>query len=692
MADKHADGSFSEEVERRLEEVESEQERSRYRTLPTFWSYVFTTAIVLTVIMATNQIFNTGFFLDYISAGLMAIGVLDAPWAKFIIIDTRYYYILLMVLAPIIFILFPTYEKQDRSKVPIYDIALAVGVFILMAYFVVMAQKILDEAWEYDAPRDAQIICLIAWVYSIEIGRRTGGMAIFGVTFVASTYLLWADAEWLPTMLQGASFDVLEAASLLILSEEGLLGIPMRAFAYLVFGFLIFGVALQFTGAGAFFINFAFALLGHVRGGPAKVAIFASGLMGSMSGSVVTNVLTTGTLSIPAMRRVGFKPAYAGGVEACASTGGTLMPPIMGATAFIMAEFLNMPYVEVALAAAVPSILYYFGLFMQIDANSQKNNMKGIPREELPSVLQTLKEGWYYIFSFVLLVFMLVYLHREQEAPFYATVVLLIINQIFSKRHRWDYAKLKQFVLATGLLLAELGGLLAAIGLVIGALSFSGMAGTFTNDLVHAAGDSTLILLIMGAITSFILGIGLTVTAAYMFLAVILAPALIKTGMEPMAVHMFMLYWAMISFITPPVAIGAFAASKLSGSAPMHTGFEAMKIGVVIYFVPFFFVYNPALILHGGAGEILFCFVMALIGIVIIAGAIQGSMLFLGDLGDGIVSLVGRAAMFFGGICIAAPDGFADFGIVELTVAGVASAGVGFLISKLGGAGRTAPA
>lgn len=684
MVDSNESQGFSDDVHRRLEQVEQEQEIARYRTLTPFWSFLFTCSIIFIVVLATNQIFNTGFFLDDISAGLKAIGLIDQEWNKFIIIDTRYYYILLAALGPMIFILFPTYASQDRSKVPFYDVILGVGVVALMLYFVFMAQKILDEAWEYDAPEDTQIICLIAWAYAIEIGRRTGGWSIFFVTSIASSYLLWADASWLPNALSGATFTLLESAALLILSEEGLLGIPMRAFAYLVFGFLIFGVALQFTGAGAFFINFAFALLGHVRGGPAKVAIFASGLMGSMSGSVVTNVLTTGTLSIPAMKRVGFKPAYAGGVEACASTGGTLMPPIMGATAFIMAEFLNLPYIEIALAAAVPSILYYFGLFMQIDANAQKHDMKGIPREELPKVLDTIKEGWYYIFSFALLVYMLVALHREQEAPFYATVVLLVINQVFSKKHRWDLAKLKQFVLSMGLLLAELGGLLASIGLVIGALSFTGMAGGFTNELVHIAGSNTLVLLMMGALTSFILGIGLTVTAAYMFLAIILAPALVETGMNPMAVHLFMLYWAMISFITPPVAIGAFAASKLSGSPPMQTGVEAMKIGVVIYFVPFFFVYNPALIGQGPMGEVIISFVMAIIGIVFIASAIQGAIMYLGDLGNGAVGLLGRAILFFGGICIAAPDGFAGFQLAELTLVGVVCAGAGLALGKLG--------
>ncbi len=201
----------------------------------------------------------------------------------------------------------------------------------------------------------------------------------------------------------------------------------------------MFGVALQYTGGGKFFLNLAFALLGHVRGGPAKVAIFSSGLMGSMSGSVITNVLTTGALSIPAMKRTGFRPAYAGGVEACASTGGVLMPPIMGATAFIMAIYLNVPYSEIIIAAAIPSFLYFFGLFMQIDAYAAREGLKGLPKVEMPLVSETLKEGWHYIFVFFLLVFMLLYLQREALAPYYATALLILINQI-NKKSRWKMA------------------------------------------------------------------------------------------------------------------------------------------------------------------------------------------------------------------------------------------------------------
>src|SRR5690606_31786229 len=224
-------------------------------------------------------------------------------------------------------------------------------------------------------------------------------------------------------------------------SSESVMGIPARAFGELVIGFVMFGAALQYTGAGHFFNNIALALFGAVRGGPAKVAIFASGLMGSVSGSVVSNVLTTGVVTIPAMKRTGFSPAYAGGGEACASTGGVLMPPVMGATAFIMASFLGVPYATIAIAAVVPSVLYYFALFVQIDGYAARNKLEGLPRADLPSVRETFKAGWHYIFVFVLLVWMLLVLQREALAPFYATALLLVINQ-FSKAYRLDRAKL----------------------------------------------------------------------------------------------------------------------------------------------------------------------------------------------------------------------------------------------------------
>ena len=261
----------------------------------------------------------------------------------------------------------------------------------------------------------------------------------------------------------------METASYHIYSEESVLGIPMQAFAMLVFGFLLFGNALVYTGGGQFFTNLAFALLGHVRGGPAKVAIFSSGLFGSMSGGPITNVLTTGALTIPAMKRIGIRAKTAGAIEACASIGGAIVPPIIGATAFVMADFLQVSYVDVALAAVVQSVLYYLGLYMQIDAYAVQHDLKGLPKNELPKIWDVIKDGWYFIFAFLLLVIMLVVWWREAQAPFYATVVLLVINQS-NKKYKMSWETFKTYLFSTGALLAELGGLLAAVGLMVGAL------------------------------------------------------------------------------------------------------------------------------------------------------------------------------------------------------------------------------
>jgi TRAP transporter 4TM/12TM fusion protein len=416
-------------------------------------------------------------------------------------------------------------------------------------------------------------------------------------------------------------------------------------------------VALQHTGGGRFFLNLAFALLGHVRGGPAKVAIFASGLMGSMSGSVITNVLTTGALSIPAMKRIGLPPHYAGGVEACASTGGVLMPPIMGATAFVMATYLEVPYADIVIAAVIPSLLYFFGLFVQIDSYAARHNLAGLPREELPGVAQTLKEGWHYVAVFVLLIWMLVFLQREAMAAYYATMLLIGINQ-FIKASRWSLDDLLAFITGVGRLFVELAAILAGIGMIVGSLSLTGKISTLANELLSMAGDSVILLLLMGALASFIMGIGVTVTVAYIILAITLAPALTESGLNAMAVHLFMLYWGMLSFITPPVALGAFAAASLAQAQPMRTGFEAMRLGSIIYFIPFFFVLNPALIMQGGWLEILQVTFDAVIGVVLIAAALQGHLIGIGDLGrQRLLQWPIRALILLAGIALATPGG-----------------------------------
>lgn len=543
-------------------------------------------------------------------------------------------------------------RRHDQEYVPWFDVLLAVVSFCVAGYFALKGNEILDVGWEYDAPEHAKYLAFLLWALVLEATRRAGGTAIFYICLIVSIYPMIS--HYAPGFLFGEPVTPEVTVGFHMFGTESVLGIPMNAFANLVVGFLIFGVALQYTGGGAFFLNLAFALLGRHRGGPAKVAIFSSGLMGSMSGSVITNVLTTGVMTIPAMKRVGFRSSYAGGVEACASTGGVLMPPVMGATAFVMATFLEIPYAQIVIAAAFPSVFYYLGLFLQIDAYAARNDLKGLPAEELPSVAQVMKEGWYFIAVFIALIIMLLYMQREAQAPYYATAVLLIINQ-FSKEHRWDWAGLINFFRGIGLLFAELMAILAGVGLIIGALTLTGKVGTITYELTQFAAGNTMLLLVMAALTSFVLGIGMTITAAYLFLAVTVAPALTEGGLDKLAVHLFLMYWGMISFITPPVAIGAFAAATVAKADPMKTGFEAMRLGSIIYFVPFFFVLNPALIGRGEASEIAIVLVTTFAGITLIAGGLQGYFYGIGKLDGNPMAWIGRAGLVIGGIVLALP-------------------------------------
>ena len=607
----------------------------RFRRLNPFWKWLLIALSVASILFSAYQVFNLG------------------RYTGFVPIENQYFYAIVALLLPTAFIVFPVSGKSGHDGMTWYDILLFLATGGICLVFVYFSIDMLDEGWEFSAPEEMQWLSLLLVLLAIEAVRRTGGGIVTAIIVIFAIYPLFAGE--MPGVLEGTTESLWDTVAYYALSTEALIGIPTRAFAGLVIGFLLFGVALQYTGGGQFFLNLAFALLGHVRGGPAKVAIFASGLMGSMSGSVITNVLTTGSLSIPAMKRIGFQPHVAGGVEACASTGGVLMPPIMGATAFIMAINLEVPYRDIVVAAVIPSVLYFFALFMQIDGYAARNKLEGLPKIELPSVRQTLKDGWYYVAVFALLIYLLVFMQREAQAPFYATILLLVINQLHPK-HRWNWDRFVEFLVATGRLFAELAAILVGIGLIVGSLSYSGKIGTLAFELLQLAGNNVALLLMLGALASFIMGIGVTVTVAYIILALTLAPALTDSGLSAMGVHMFMLYWGMLSYITPPVALGSFAAASLAQANPMRTGFESMKLGTIIYFVPFFFVLDPGLIMQGEPLHILTVFSCAILGVIVLSTSLQGYLYGVGDLtGMGIIQWPIRLTLMIGAMAFAMP-------------------------------------
>ncbi len=595
---------------------------------------VFVLAALLTTALALNQLLN----LQLLSG--------------IVFIENRYLYILAALLFPLVFLVLPAGKAAPRGAPAWYDWALAAMSAAILAWFAFQAHRILSEGWEYNAPIAAKVLGGVLWLLVMEGLRRTSGWPMAIIVGTVSLYPVVA--EMIPNPLKGSSQSLPDTLAYHFASAESAFGIPMRAFAEIVIGFILFGVALNFTGGGKFFNDLAFAMVGRLRGGAAQVGIISSALQGSISGSVISNVVSSGVVTIPAMKRTGFRADYAGAVEAVASTGAVLMPPVMGSTAFVMASFLGRSYGEIALAATVPALLFYVALVVQIDAYAALRGITGLKPAELPRMGAVMREGWFYIPVFALLVLLMVSLQDEAMAPFYATALLLAINQALPK-HRMSRAKLADFLASVARQLAELVAILLAIGCIIGALSMTGLAGTLANDLVYLAGGAPLVLLVMGALTSFVFGMGMTVTACYIFLAIVLAPPLVKAGLDPLAVHLFIMYWGMVSFITPPVALATFAAAPLAGTSAMRIGVQSVRLGMAIYVVPFCFVLNPALLLKGSATEVALAVALAFAGLILVAAAMQGYLVGIGRIPTTPPGWAARLALIAGGFLLTVP-------------------------------------
>ncbi|KRT67145.1 MAG: Sialic acid TRAP transporter permease protein siaT [Candidatus Rokubacteria bacterium CSP1-6] len=607
----------------------------RHRPLRGPWLAVFVALTLAGLFLAINHLFNLRFFVG------------------FVLLENRYLYLLLATFFSSAFLLFPA-GKGRGARVPWYDLVLFFAALVCSCYFAWHGERMVREAWEFQAPAFAVGVGVVLWLLLLEGARRTGGLALALILLVFSLYPVYAG--WLPGPIAGFSLSFADTIRYQTASVEAVLGIPMRVFGNLLVGFILFGAALHVTGAGRFFTNASMALLGNVRGGTAKVAVVASGLFGTMSGSSVSNVLATGVVTIPAMKRTGFRPEDAAAVEANASSGGVLTPPVMGAVAFVMASVLGTPYVYVAAAAAVPAFLFYLSLFLQIDAYAAKYGIRGLPRVELPSLRASFKEGWFYMLAFGLLIFLLVYLRQEALAPFYATALLLVLAML-RRDTRWTASRVLSFVVSTGQTLVELVTILAAVGLLIGGLTVTGVIGTFTSDVVRIAGGNVTALVLLTAVACFILGTGLTITASYIFLAIMMAPALVQQGMNPMAVHLFILYWAVLSEITPPVALSVVAASGLAGAPVMRSMMEAMRFGAVKYALPFFFIYNPALVLQGATPLVLLEVVLAaVIGLALVAYALQGYLPWIGTLNNNPLGYATRLLLIGAGLLLALPE------------------------------------
>jgi TRAP transporter 4TM/12TM fusion protein len=576
-------------------------------------------------------------------------------------LGNSFLYYLIGIFLAAAFLIYPA-RKADALRTPLYDWFFAALCVICTVYLGYHGLSIIEQGWDYSAPTEATVASAVLLALLIEGVRRCGGTPLLVVVVLFGTYPIYAD--YMPGFLWGTQYTIGETIRAHVMGVESIIGIPMQVVANLVIGFVVFGAALTVTGGGDFFMQFATSLMGGSRGGPAKVAVLSSGLMGSLSGSVISNILTTGAFTIPTMKRTGYPAQYAAAVEACASTGGTLMPPVMGAVAFIMASFLGVPYSEVVIAAFLPAVLFYIALLFQVDNYAARKGLKGLPTHEIPRLGPVLKDGWPYLFSLGVLIYMLLFMRLETYAPYYATVVLLLIASV-KKSHRMSLQRVLELLKELSVSVANLVAILAGIGLVVGGLSYTGVAGAFSRELLLYAGGSVPLMLIAGAITSFILGMGMTVSACYIFLSILLAPALVEAGLNPLASHLFILYWGMMSYITPPVSLAAITAANLAGANAWATGLHAMRLGSVLFILPFMFVVNPALIMQGETWPIIQATITATVAMWVLASALEAYLYRVGPINWPV-----RAVLLLAGGMLAFPGPRTDLvGVICLVLA-----------------------
>ena len=563
------------------------------------------------------------------------------------LLDVTYYFLLMACYLPIAFLFLPAHKNEKRvgwlSYVPA---AATLGLTLFLAW---KSRDLVYQTWVPAAHTWQLVVAAGLSLVILEAARRSGGVIFLGIVLALGLYPVFADR--MPDLLWGPPTTLARTLAFNVYSSDALLGVVTRVVGEVIIGFLILAALMVATGAADFFLKLAMALMGTARGGPAKVSVLASGFFGSLSGSIFGNVVSTGAVTIPAMKRAGFPAHYAGALEACASTGGMLMPPVMGAVAFIMADFTNTQYGVIVLAALIPSLLFYFGLYCHVDGYAARNGMVGTRQEDLPSIRQTLKEGWPFLLVLAFLVWGLVVMQWERLTPFYAAGLLIVIT-FFKRELRLTWNRVREIVFETGKLLAETTALLLPASFILGGLMATGVAPSLTAALVQMGGSSVVPILLIGMAVCIIFGMLGLIVAAYLMLALTLAPALEQVGgLNTLAVHLFIAYYSVLAAITPPIALAAFLASRISGSDPIKTSMTAARLGIVIYFIPVFFLFEPALIFQGPLWRTAVWTVLNIAAIVVIAGASEGYVLKFGRLRPWE-----RPVLFVAGLLIGFPN------------------------------------
>jgi TRAP transporter 4TM/12TM fusion protein len=524
----------------------------------------------------------------------------------------------------LVYLLLPPKKGMSRETLKWYDILPILVIISGCAYIAINANNLVAEG-RLISYRYEMVLASLLFLAVIEATRRVIGWTLAVLVILSFFYAVYSNH--FPGFLRSTGFSYPMALGWMYLSAEGFWGMLIGIVSTIVAGFIIFGGFLRALGASQFFSDLALAAAGSLRGGAAKAAVIASTLFGTISGSTAANVATTGQITIPLMKKTGYEKNYAGAVEATASLGGMFMPPVMGATAFLIAEFLQMSYWSVCVAAFLPAIAYYATLLAQVDLEAAKIGLKGLPRENLPSLKKTLMGGWQYLLPFALLLFFLGGLRYSAQTSVMYTLAALILVSSFRKQSRVTPKKIFFALEDSARGMMPIIPLCASIGIFVGAIQMTGAGTKFTSELLDISGGNLMVILLMTGFAAFILGMGMTAVGVYILTVVLLAPALIRAGVEPIAAHMFLFYFGCLSFITPPVCVDAFIAAGISGGHPFKTGFRAMRLGFAAYLVPWAFIFNPGILMIGSPLQIIATFFFVTLGAVAVGSAFEGYLL-----------------------------------------------------------------
>lgn len=521
------------------------------------------------------------------------------------------------------FLLCPAYagEAKKRKYPPWYDLIFIAATLVAYLYISFLYESAIQYRIGIPTTTDLAMGTL-AVIVIVEATRRLIGWSMTGLAlfFIAYAFL----APYFPGLFKGPGFSFQMVIQHFYIYTEGIFSTPVEVAATILIIFIIFGVFLFQSGAGEWFFQIALSLAGRFRGGPAKVAVVASGLFGTLSGSVIANIVSTGTFTIPMMKNTGFKPEQAGAVEAVASTGGQLMPPIMGAAAFIIPSFINSSYAVVMMAAAIPAVLYYTSLFIQIHVESVRMGLQGLPKAQTPALWPAFKGGWWYIAPLLILVILIAEIRYSPEtACFYALLSIVAVSWI-KPGTRMGPRRIIDGLYNGAAGLLEAAAACAAAGIIMGVVTLTGLGLRLATILLELAAGNVLLLLVLTAMACIILGMGMTTTAVYIIVAILVCPALIDIGIVPIAAHLFVFYFGSISMITPPVCIGSYAAAGLAEASMMRTALTSVRLGVVAWLIPFVFALNPVLVGVGTWRDILWPILSALIGVGALAIGVSG--------------------------------------------------------------------